>query len=112
MNSRNAKKSMVATTVSTPSVAVASKPAVVETSAQKNYSFIRNLPVAQFAYKGSHSKPIRRTVLITEISDDLITGLEVQEGRNRHEVGSAQVKSYSREKVRDLTRISMKQFQS
>lgn len=105
-------KTVAATKTSNATTTVASPATTTNATSVTNHSLIRNLPVATFSYKGSHSKPVQRKVLITEISDDLITGLEVQEGRNRRDFESAMVKSYSREKMRDLTRTSLKNFQN
>jgi hypothetical protein len=44
------------------------------------YPIIRNKPVAQFWYKGTHSHPVKRTVLITEQTKDYFKGYEVREG--------------------------------
>ena len=46
----------------------------------KEYQFIENRPVARFFYKGDHTHPVRRTILIIETTDKLITGYEMREG--------------------------------
>ena len=35
------------------------------------YEVIKNMPVARFAYKGTHSHPVRRTVLLIENTKEL-----------------------------------------
>ena len=47
----------------------------------KNYKLVNTHPVARFYYKGGHSHPIQRTVLITESTDTHITGYEVRAGK-------------------------------
>ena len=71
------------------------------------YPVIRNRPVAKFRYKGSHSKPVRRTVLLTEVSRGIIRGYEVREGNETREPEDEVIKSFSRDKVLDLERFSM-----
>lgn len=44
------------------------------------YDVVSNLPVARFWYKGNHSHPVRRTVLITQQDSESITGYELREG--------------------------------
>jgi hypothetical protein len=62
----------------------------------KRYKIVESYPVARFYYKGKHSHPIRRTVLIVEQSRHRITGYEVREGSVVRDVSSAPIKSYSR----------------
>jgi len=68
---------------------------------------IRNKPVAKFRYKGSHSKPVRRTVLLTELSRNVIKGFEVREGNEVRDESEEVIKSYSREKLVDFERLSI-----
>jgi hypothetical protein len=63
------------------------------------YPIIRNKPVAQFWYKGTHSHPVKRTVLITEQTKDYFKGYEVREGTQLRDVEKAPIKSFSFEKV-------------
>ncbi len=45
------------------------------------YEPVRNLPVARFYYKGNHSHPVRRTVLVIESNSRWIRGYELRSGR-------------------------------
>lgn len=73
-------------------------------------NLIKNDPVAKFYYKGSHSHPVRRTVLILEITPNTITGYEVREGKTLRNLNKAKIKSYSRKKIAkfgDYCRLKM-----
>ena len=73
------------------------------------YAILRNKPVAHFRYRGSHSKPVRRTILLTELRRDVVTGYEVREGNNTCDVSDAPIKSFCRDKIMDLERLSLTQ---
>jgi hypothetical protein len=45
-----------------------------------SYCLIRNLPIWKFSYKGTHSKPIRTTVAVTEVKGDLVKGYMLRRG--------------------------------
>jgi hypothetical protein len=60
---------------------------------------VRNLPVAKFYYKGTHSHPVRRTVLIFELDRNYITGYELREGNTVNDVDTAPIKTYLRSKI-------------
>lgn len=45
-----------------------------------NYGLIRNLPVWKFFYKGTHSKPVRTTLAVTEIKGDVVKGYVLRRG--------------------------------
>lgn len=60
---------------------------------------IRNKPVAKFYYRGSHSHPVRRTVLITETDGDIITGYEIREGNEIRAEETAPVKSFRVDRI-------------
>ena len=70
-----------------------------KTVSQKVYPFVKSLPVAKFYYQGSHSHPIRRTVLVTESTPAFIRGYEVREGSITRPFAKAKVKSYTRNKI-------------
>jgi hypothetical protein len=55
--------------------------------------------VARFYYKGSHTHPVRRTVLVTAHNRSKIIGYEVREGNIVREAAKAPIKSYSRYKI-------------
>jgi hypothetical protein len=71
----------------------------------QKYQFIENRPVARFFYKGDHTHPVRRTVLIIEATDKLITGYELREGSTRREFKDAPIKSFSRNKIAKVGQI-------
>jgi len=65
-----------------------------------DYEPVRNLPVAQFYYRGqSHSHPVRRTVVIVDSDRNHITGYEVREGNITREIDSAPIKTFCRVKI-------------
>lgn len=45
------------------------------------YGIVPIKPVARFYYQGSHSHPVRRTILIIEDNEDTLVGYELREGR-------------------------------
>ena len=65
----------------------------------KKYNIIETHPVARFYYQGSHSHPIRRTILIIESDKNTIRGYEVREGKIARKLKDAPVKSYNRCKI-------------
>jgi hypothetical protein len=60
---------------------------------------VRNLPVADFYYKGSHSHPIRRRVLVTDSTRTHLTGFELREGNTTRDVDEAPIKTFLKEKI-------------
>jgi hypothetical protein len=71
------------------------------------YPVIRNQPIAKFRYKGNHSKPVRRTVFLTEVTRGILRGYEVREGNDTRDPEDEVIKSFSRDKILDLERFSM-----
>jgi hypothetical protein len=65
----------------------------------KRYKLVNSYPVARFYYKGGHSHPIQRTVLLTESTDSRITGYEVRAGKIVRQPNNAPIKSYLRKKI-------------
>lgn len=65
----------------------------------KDYKFVKRLPVARFFYKGNHTHPVRRTVLIIESKGNVFTGYELREGSIQREFVNAPIKSYNRNEV-------------
>ncbi len=63
------------------------------------YEILRNMPVAMFYYKGSHSHPIRRTVLLIESKKRYIRGYELREGAKVRNYKNAPIKTYSKSKI-------------
>jgi len=68
-------------------------------NSKKDYPLVKALPVAKFYYQGSHTHPVRRTVLVTEVTTTTIRGYEVREGATIRPFTSAPVKSYTRNKI-------------
>ena len=68
---------------------------------QKVYDIQSRKPVARFYYKGSHSHPVRRTVLVIEENDDVLVGYELRVGRKVRTVNEAKqnIRSYSKDKI-------------
>ncbi len=63
------------------------------------YPVRRNLPVARFYYQGSHSHPVRRTILITESTSRYIRGYELREGSEVRSFLDAPIKTFTRKKI-------------
>lgn len=66
---------------------------------KSNKEPVRNLPVARFYYQGSHSHPVRRTILVIESKRKYIRGYELREGREVRSLNSAPIKSYRRNEI-------------
>lgn len=66
---------------------------------EKDYPMVKSNPVAKFYYKGNHSHPIRRTLLIIESNHRFIRGYELREGSIVRSYKDAPVKSYTRSKI-------------
>lgn len=69
-------------------------------------------PVARFYYQGSHTHPVRRTVLIIEERADMIIGYELREGSTVRTIKEAMkvVKSYRKDRIPnwgDYSRLRM-----
>lgn len=69
------------------------------------YRPIKNKPVAKFYYKGTHSHPVRRTIIITENKDKVITGYELREGSLVRSVKEAPIKSYKKSKITKYSQL-------
>lgn len=57
------------------------------------------LPVAKFYYKGSHSHPVRRTIIVVKSSCSTLTGYELREGVKTRSLKKAPVKTYIKDKI-------------
>jgi len=64
-----------------------------------NYDLVKSKPVAKFYYQGTHTHPVRRTVLVVETTPDLIRGYEVREGSLTRPYNKALVKAYRKDKI-------------
>jgi hypothetical protein len=63
------------------------------------YQPVRNLPVATFYYRGSHSHPVLRQVVVVENNKKQLTGYEIREGNIVRDIDDATVKTYLRSKI-------------
>lgn len=63
------------------------------------YEIARKKPVAKFYYKGHHSHPVRRTILVVKSTPKIIVGYELREGNLKHKLKDAPVKSFRRDKI-------------
>jgi hypothetical protein len=57
-------------------------------------SMVERKPIARFFYQGSHTHPIRRTVLLLKETADSFTGYELRAGRTVRALNQAPVKTY------------------
>ena len=46
----------------------------------ESFRLVRNLPVWKFFYKGNHSKPIRTTIAVVEVTPTIVTGYVLRRG--------------------------------
>jgi argininosuccinate synthase len=65
----------------------------------RNYEVINRRPVARFYYKGTHSHPVRRTVLLINVTQNTISGFELREGSVVRAFNEAPVKTYRRRNI-------------
>jgi len=63
------------------------------------YELVKNNPVAKFWYKGTHTHPVRRTVLVVRTTPKLVIGYELREGRDVRNLKNAPIKSYRKDKI-------------
>lgn len=71
---------------------------------------MNNQLVARFYYKGTHSHPVRRTVVVLEENNNVITGYELREGKIIRNLFDSPVKSYRKNKISkygDYCRLKM-----
>lgn len=69
------------------------------------YNIVRNSPVAKFYYKGSHSHPIRRTILVISTTSKHIIGYEIREGSTTRLLKDAPVKTYLKSNIATLDKL-------
>tara|TARA_Y100000034_G_scaffold38278_1_gene47006 strand:+ start:25858 stop:26187 length:330 start_codon:yes stop_codon:yes gene_type:complete len=69
--------------------------------AKKEYELVRNQPVARFYYQGSHTHPVRRTVLLikNQTNSNILVGYELREGRTTRNLRNAPIKSFRRSEI-------------
>ena len=63
------------------------------------YNIIEELPCARFYYKGTHTHPVRRTVLIIEDKQEFIRGYELREGKIVRSALKSPIKTYRKDKI-------------
>ena len=66
---------------------------------RKSYKLINRRPTARFYYQGTHSHPIRRTVMIIEDLPEVLVGYEMREGNITRNMNRAPVKSYRKDQI-------------
>lgn len=69
------------------------------------YEFYKKRPVARFFYQGSHTHPVRRTIIIINQTPNIIVGYEVREGAITRNVKNAPVKSYKKSLIAKVKQI-------
>lgn len=72
---------------------------------EKEYKFVKDKPVAKFYYKGQHKCPIKRTIIIVEVKENIITGYELREGSIVRSYKNAPIKSYRRSSIAKANEI-------
>ena len=66
-----------------------------------NYNLIDRLPIARFAYPGSHDHPVQRVVGIIEETDTHIKGYEFRSGREYRSLTDVKdhIRSYRKDRI-------------
>jgi hypothetical protein len=62
-------------------------------------SMVERKPVARFFYQGSHTHPIRRTVLLLKETADTFTGYELRCGRTVRALHQAPIRTYRKTEI-------------
>lgn len=71
-----------------------------QTTTKKEYhDVVRERPIARFYYKGTHSHPVRRTVLIIENKPRFMRGYELREGSTVRSLTEAPIKTYTKSRI-------------
>jgi len=78
---------------------------VLSTLGVVQYPILRKKPVARFYYKGNHTHPVRRTIVLTEVTDDLIRGYEIREGSTVRKLTEAPIKSFRKDRIALLSQL-------
>ena len=63
------------------------------------YQPLRNQPVLRCYYQGDHSHPVRRTLVIIEITSDHVTGYELRAGSETRPLHKAPIRTYRRDRI-------------
>ena len=65
-----------------------------------SFCLIRNLPVWKFFYKGTHSKPVRTTLAVTEVRGDVVKGYVLRRGNTVcSKLQDAPIKSFKKSEI-------------
>lgn len=69
-------------------------------SMDTKFCLIRNLPVWKFFYKGTHSKPVRTTLAVTEVRGNVVKGYVLRRGNTVYSrLQDAPVKSFKKSEM-------------
>ena len=72
-------------------------------SMDTKYCLVRNLPVWKFFYKGTHSKPVRTTLAVTEVRGDIVKGYVMRRGNTVcGRMQDAPIKSFKKSEMATL----------
>lgn len=63
------------------------------------YEPVRNLPVARFYYQGSHSHPVRRTIMVIESNSKVIKGYELRCGNKVNTLANSPIRTFRRDAI-------------
>lgn len=73
-------------------------------SMKTGYCLIRNLPVWKFFYKGTHSKPVRTTLAVTEVKGDIVKGYVLRRGNVVYgRLQDAPIKSFKKSEMATIS---------
>jgi hypothetical protein len=77
-------------------------------SSIKEYPVVRQQTVAKFFYEGSHSHPVRRTVVLIEDRPFQLIGYELREGHDIRPFESAPIKSYNKGQIATIGQVDQR----
>ncbi len=79
---------------------------MTKTKNRKDYQFMAtNYPVARFFYKGNHTHPVRRTIIVIKQTAETITGYELREGATIRSFQNSPVKSYRKDTIAKVNQV-------
>ena len=67
------------------------------------HPILKKKPIARFYYQGSHTHPVRRTVLLIQATPKYIRGYELRDGSVVRDFKDAPIKTYRRERIAPAT---------
>jgi hypothetical protein len=71
----------------------------------KLWTPLRHQPIARFYYKGKHTHPVRRTVVLIETNRKWFRGYELREGSKLRNFRTAPIKTYRKNKIANMTQL-------